>query len=59
MGFFIATDESKLPADNGVVVSDGDGRTFDSDVVPEQNRVYVEVDFGRGTGFVFSNFSWF
>ncbi len=57
MGFFIASDDARSPADDGIVVSDGDGRTFDSGVVPEQNRVYVEVDFGRGTGFVFSNFS--
>jgi hypothetical protein len=56
IGFFIAEEETAFgPEEGGIVYGDGDGRTFDQNMQPEDNRVYFEVDFSTGTGFVFSN----
>ena len=54
MGFFIEDEEVEI-VDGFYVVGDGDGRTFDPNMGPEDNRIYLELDYGTGTGFIFSN----
>lgn len=54
VGFFIADEEVRAP---GLVLGDGDGRSFDEGMGPEDNRVYFELDFGTGRGFIQSNSS--
>jgi hypothetical protein len=54
IGFFIEDEEVR--AVPGVrVVGDGDGRGFDPNMEPEDNRIYLEIDYSKGTGFVQSN----
>lgn len=54
LGFFIEDEEVQiLPGFR--VVGDGDGRGFDPAMGPDDNRVYIEVDYSTGTGFVQSN----
>lgn len=52
LGFFIAEEETVAL---GYTYGDGDGRTYDQNMQPGNNRVYVEVDFSTGLGSVFSN----
>lgn len=54
MGFFIM-DEEVRAFPGGPVVGDGDGRGFDPNMTPEENRIYIEVDYTSGTGYVQSN----
>ncbi|MCA1702431.1 MAG: fibronectin type III domain-containing protein [Actinobacteria bacterium] len=51
IGFFI-TDEEVHQFPGVRVVARGDGRSFDSGMLPAQNRIYIEVDFSKGTGYV-------
>jgi hypothetical protein len=55
MGFFIADEEVRIFPWFGRVVGDGDGRSFDPSMDPEDNRIYIEIDFSTGTGYVQSN----
>jgi hypothetical protein len=55
MGFFIADEEVRIWPRFGRVVGDGDGRDFDPHMDPEDNRIYIEIDFSTGTGYVQSN----
>lgn len=54
IGFFIEDEEVQI-VDGVRVVGDGDGRGFDPNMGPEDNRIYLELDYGTGTGFIFSN----
>lgn len=53
IGFFIAEAEARLPL--VPILGDGDGRGFDPRMGPKDNRIYIEIDFGNGRGFVQSN----
>jgi hypothetical protein len=53
MGFFIADAVARpLPIPCMPAVGDGDGRTFDPAMGPEDNRVYVEIDYEAGRAWV-------
>jgi hypothetical protein len=54
MGFFIMDEEVHFLPDTGVA-ADGDGRGFDPAMGPEDNRIYIEIDYTTGTGFVEAN----
>lgn len=45
-------DENVQATPGTPVISAGDGRGFDATMTPEDNRVYVEVDYSTGSGFV-------
>jgi hypothetical protein len=51
MGFFIMDKEVKYTP-LGPVASDGDDRSFDPNMTPADNRIYLEVDYRTGTGFI-------
>lgn len=54
IGFFIMDEEVHF-IPYVLVTGDGDGRGFDYGMGPEDNRIYIEVDYSTGTGFVESN----
>jgi hypothetical protein len=51
MGFFIADEEVELTP-WGPVIGDGNGRDFDPAMRPEDNKVYVEIDYEAGRAWV-------
>ncbi len=51
MGFFIMDEELKLTP-VGPVIADGDDRSFDPNMTPPDNRIYLEIDYRTGTGFI-------
>lgn len=51
MGFFIADPEVQL-FPRFIVIGRGDGRGFDPNMTPLQNRFYIELDYTSGTGYV-------
>lgn len=53
VGFFIMDEEVDIPVLG--VIADGDGRDFDPAMGPDDNRVYFEIDYTTGTGFIEAN----
>lgn len=53
IGFFIMDYEVQILPGVGTV-GDGNDRSFDPAMEPKDNKVYLEVDYRTGTGFVYS-----
>ncbi len=54
IGFFIEDENVRFFPD-GPIALDGDGRGFDPNMAPDDNRIYLELDYSTGTGFIQSN----